>query len=221
MNELVFRVAALAAAVTYFTIRSVWEQRLDKRPKSEQILQVPPRERLAIYAMGFGLAPMWLYMLSPLVDFARLGLPTWVRLIGLGAVLFGIVMLLLSHRHLAASWSAFVEAPAGGLVTTGVYRFVRHPMYASFFLFTGGVLLLTSNWVAGAPALLGMLWLYLDRVDAEERLMLDLFGDEYRVYAERTGRILPGTSRRLAGKPTLAYAGDSRPLVSGQHSRTR
>jgi protein-S-isoprenylcysteine O-methyltransferase Ste14 len=221
MNELVFRLAALAAAITFFGIRNVWERRLGKRPKAEQVRQVPSRERLAIYATGFGLWPMWLYMLSPLVDFARIGLPTWARFAGLGAALAGILMLFLSHRDLAASWSAFVEAPAGGLVTRGVYRLVRHPMYASFFLFTGGMLLLTSNWLAGAPAVLGMLWLYLERVDGEERMMLDLFGDEYRVYAERTGRIVPGTPRRLAGRPVPAFAGDVRPFASGNHSRVR
>ena len=86
-------------------------------------------------------------------------------------------MLALSHRDLGISWSPFGEVtPAGGLVTGGVYRWVRHPMYASFFLFNIGMLALTSNWLS-APALLGMLWLYFSRVDHEEGMMLRLFGD--------------------------------------------
>jgi protein-S-isoprenylcysteine O-methyltransferase Ste14 len=77
------------------------------------------------------------------------------------------------------------------LITTGVYRLVRHPMYTSFFLLGLAQLLLLPNWLAGASGLAGALILFAFRVAREERMMLETFGDEYRYYIGRTKRIIP------------------------------
>jgi protein-S-isoprenylcysteine O-methyltransferase Ste14 len=188
------------------TVRSVYERRLGRPPKREQMRTASPQDRRGLMAVAYGMLPMWLYMLSPWLDFAAMHLPQPVRFAGLALVLLGTLMLALSHRDLAGNWSPFVEKPSTGhLVTAGVYRLVRHPMYLSFLLFNAGMWLLTSNWLAGAPAVLGFLVFYFGRVDHEERLMLDLFDGEYRDYAARTGRLLPLLGRgRLAGERTKA-----------------
>jgi protein-S-isoprenylcysteine O-methyltransferase Ste14 len=206
MTELAFRLVSLAAAVTYMTTRTVYERRLGRPSKREQMRTASPRDRRGLIAVAYGMLPMWLYMLSPWLDFAAMGLPAAVRFAGLALVVLGIVALAWSHRDLAENWSPFVEKPGGGrLITGGVYRLVRHPMYLSFLLFNVGMWLLTSNWVAGAPAVAGFLVFYLTRVDHEERMMLELFGEEYRGYAVKTGRILPLLGRgRLAGERTKA-----------------
>ena len=51
--------------------------------------------------------------------------------------------------------------------------------------------LLVQNWLAGALAVPGFALLYFLRVNEEERLMLDSFGEEYRAYMARTGRLWP------------------------------
>ena len=77
------------------------------------------------------------------------------------------------------------------LVTTGVYRLIRHPMYASALLWSLGQALLLPNWVTGLAGLLGFCILYFGRVRREEMFMLKTFGDEYLQYMMQTRRVVP------------------------------
>ena len=87
------------------------------------------------------------------------------------------------------------------LCTSGPYRFVRHPMYAgAVFLVAPAVALLFNSWVIFLwPVFLYPVWSFLVR--HEEKMMLAFFGDDYRRYAARTGRLFPRVVRldRIAG----------------------
>ncbi len=100
----------------------------------------------------------------------------------------------------ARSFHAAANPTAGGLVTTGPYRFVRHPIYAAILYFVwAGVL---GQWHAlGGPlarphsvhlalALAATVFTAV-RMLCEERLLLTLY-PEYAVYAAKTKRVLPG-----------------------------
>jgi protein-S-isoprenylcysteine O-methyltransferase Ste14 len=71
-------------------------------------------------------------------------------------------------------------------------------MYSSQLLFGLAQAFLLQNWLAGTGGRVAFLLLYLVRVPREERMMLDHFGDAYRAYAARTGRILPRFRRSTA-----------------------
>jgi len=77
------------------------------------------------------------------------------------------------------------------LCTTGPYRFVRHPIYAGAVLFgTLGISLLFNSWIMlFLPLLLYTVNFFLVR--SEEKMMLSVFGDDYRRYAANTGRLFP------------------------------
>ena len=64
-------------------------------------------------------------------------------------------------------------------------------MYTAFWLMAVGQALLLPNWIAGLAGSVGFGILYFLRVDREERIMLQTFGEEYRAYMERTKRIIP------------------------------
>ena len=64
-------------------------------------------------------------------------------------------------------------------------------MYASEWLWGIAQALLLQNWVAGWAGLALFTPLYVLRVPREERMMLDQFGEEYRAYMDRTGRVVP------------------------------
>jgi protein-S-isoprenylcysteine O-methyltransferase Ste14 len=196
VNELVFRLVALVVSVGYMTIRLVFERRLKRPSKREEWARADARDRRGLAVIAVTTVPMWVYMLSPLLDFARMGLPDALRWAGLAVAAVGVAAFTWSHAALASNWSPFVEQPPGGmLVTSGPYRWVRHPMYTSFLLYNAGMMLLVSNWIGGVPALLGFVWFYFDRVGREERMMADRFGERYAEWASRTGRVVPGIGR--------------------------
>ena len=97
-----------------------------------------------------------------------------------------------SHEDLERNWSLSLQLREGHeFVTGGVYQWVRHPMYASMWLWGVAQALLLQNWIAGWASLVSFLPLYLLRVPREERMMLDEFREGYRTYMNRTGRVIP------------------------------
>jgi protein-S-isoprenylcysteine O-methyltransferase Ste14 len=78
------------------------------------------------------------------------------------------------------------------VVTSGVYRRIRHPMYTAIALYSIAQALLLPNWIAGPSSLLAFIVLFVLRVNVEEQMMLEHFGDEYAAYMNRTKRLFPG-----------------------------
>lgn len=76
------------------------------------------------------------------------------------------------------------------LVTSGAYRYIRHPLYASLLFYGVGVFLKRLSVPSGALVALAGLCLFLT-ASSEERENLDKFGAEYRDYMERTKRFVP------------------------------
>jgi len=102
-------------------------------------------------------------------------------------------MFRLTHRALGHYWSVSLDLrEQHALVTDGIYRYVRHPMYTAFWLWAIAQALLLPNWVAGFAAIVGFGVLFFGRLPREEQLMLKSFGDEYRKYMARTYRLVPG-----------------------------
>ncbi len=112
--------------------------------------------------------------------------------LGIGLMLIGLWLFHRSHTDLGTNWSVTLQMRENhGLITSGVYSMVRHPMYSSMFLLGISQLLFLPNWIAGPAYLLGFGVLYIFRVRAEERMMLDQFGTEYAQYMRRSGRLTP------------------------------
>jgi len=133
-----------------------------------------------------------LYVLTPWFDFADYRLPVWSGPVGIGVFAAALLLLWRSHADLGRNWSVTLQIREGhSLVTRGVYRYVRHPMYAAHWLWGIGQALLLQNWIAGPPVLVVFLALCLLRIPREEGMMLDHFGQEYRRYMARTGRFIP------------------------------
>jgi protein-S-isoprenylcysteine O-methyltransferase Ste14 len=96
------------------------------------------------------------------------------------------------HRQLGRNWSITLEIrEEHKLVTEGLFRHVRHPMYSSFWLWAVAQTLLLPNWVAGFAGLASIAALYFRRVYREERMMQETFGNAYQDYMQRTKRIVP------------------------------
>lgn len=180
-----------AGTVAYMVIRAVFQRRAASGHKA--LSRADVRDRLLIVFVGvcqIGL-PLVL-MLTPWLDAANRAQPvalTWAGTLVMAGALW---LFWRSHADLGTSWSVTLELNQNHhLVTQGVYRRIRHPMYASFFAMALGQALLLQNWIAGLAALVAVGVLYRVRTPHEERMMLESFGDEYRAYMRRTGGIVP------------------------------
>ena len=76
------------------------------------------------------------------------------------------------------------------LVTHGIYRWVRHPLYSvgsSLYISFG---LMSDSWFIILMGILAFIVMAI-RTPKEEANLIEKFGDEYREYMKRTGRFLP------------------------------
>ena len=110
----------------------------------------------------------------------------------IGFAIQGLAVLLMAWARVTfgmRSFHAAANPTAGGLVTTGPYRYLRHPIYAAILYFVAvGVVSHPTLWSAGMGALI-VLGLGV-RIVAEERLVREMY-PEYEEYAERTKRVIP------------------------------
>jgi protein-S-isoprenylcysteine O-methyltransferase Ste14 len=146
---------------------------------------------MGLVVIGMFLLPA-VYALTPWLDFADYRLPSWAGSLGVAVFTGALWLFWRSHADLGRNFSPTLQVRADHtLVVRGVYRRVRHPMYAAQWLWGIAQALLVHNWVAGLSGLTLSVLLYLLRIPPEERMMVDNFGDRYRSYMDQTGRILP------------------------------
>ena len=147
---------------------------------------------MALFAEMFGI-PLTIYLVSSyfnwvnfqdsfLVYMNSTGMPIGLIVTGLGMVL------------VVLGWKRIYKAQ-GRLVTDGIYRYVRHPQYLGFTLITGGWLI---HWPTVPTALMWpvLVIAYHKLAKREERDMQQLFGEDYREYANKVPMMIPFSRRR-------------------------
>jgi protein-S-isoprenylcysteine O-methyltransferase Ste14 len=176
---------------TWYGLRIPFARRSKRTGISRDSKDVAERLRLAISTAGLGIVP-FLYVLAGWPRFASYMPHPILFLLGVVAAVGAIVLFRLTHKALGKMWSVSLQLRQGHkLVTTGVYRKLRHPMYSAFWLMALAQALLLPNLVAGPAGLVGFGLLFALRIGPEERMMEEAFGDEYRDYCNRSWRIIP------------------------------
>lgn len=151
---------------------------------------------LSLLLLGNFLVPM-VYVFTPWLNFANYALPAAAHWLGVVVLAGALWVFWRAHHDLGRNWSPSLQIRDGqALITRGIYQAIRHPMYASQWLWVLAQALLLPNWIAGLSGVLVFVPFYFVRVRAEEQLMLDHFGDQYQAYAARTGGVLPHQARR-------------------------
>ncbi len=146
------------------------------------------------------LSLMWIAFFIPLIwiavpafSFAEYRLGAGPLVAGIVCFAAGLWLFFRSHADLGTNWSITLEVrDQHQLITHGVYRRIRHPMYTAFFLYSIGQTLVIPNWVVGPSYLVPFIVLFACRVGNEERMMVEQFGEEYTAYVSRSKRLVPG-----------------------------
>ena len=133
------------------------------------------------------------FLLAPKVSVFRWPESLTIVLLADVLLLAGIILRIWAVVHLGKLFTVDVGIQQGHrVVQDGPYRFVRHPSYSGSMIALTGMACLTFNWLGFLVILVSSLTAYSIRISAEEKMLFLNLGEEYRRYAERTKRLIPG-----------------------------
>jgi len=194
MNENFFRISAALILFIGISISSYYRRKADKDTGEKISRKADGTAMMTVIRLG-GLV-LWLsplvYLINPQwMAWSKLGLPEWARWIGIG---IGFLCTISVYWLFSSIGSGITPTSATRtehkLVTSGPYRWVRHPLYtvgSSMFIAFG---MMADNWFIAVLGILAFIAMAA-RTPKEEANLIEKFGDEYREYMNRTGRFLP------------------------------
>jgi protein-S-isoprenylcysteine O-methyltransferase Ste14 len=194
MNENVFRTFTAVILFTAIGISSYFRRRADR--ESGETISRRVDGRVIMTAIRIGGLILWLsplvYLLNPAwMAWSKLGLPEWVRWFGVGIGILCVGLIYWLFRSIGNGITpTSATRKQHTLITSGPYRWVRHPLYtvgSSMFLALG---LMADNWFIAGLGVLTFLLMAI-RTPKEEANLIEKFGNEYREYMKRTGRFFP------------------------------
>ncbi len=113
------------------------------------------------------------------------------NIVGLTLLIIGLTTALVAQITLRRFYSStLVIREDHQLITHGVYRFTRHPVYLGVIIAIIGVPVYVSS-LYGLLAMSALIPIFLKRIRIEERMLIDEFGDAYRTYKEATSKLIP------------------------------
>lgn len=187
----IYTVIFFLALVVETVIRVPVNQK--RKAEKKIVSQVTGKEKSMLFLLwgGMFVLPV-IYAASNWLDFANYTLPAWAGWLGVALITGALFVFWRSHADLGLNWSPTLEIrEKHTLITRGIYSVIRHPMYASQILWSLAQILLLQNWIAGLSSLVVFFPFYFMRVPAEEQLMLEQFGDQYRSYMQKVGAVFP------------------------------
>ncbi len=197
--ETIFRIIFFIVFVCMSFIRIYYRQKVHQAGESSYAINKEAIKRegrlfliLRLVLGFFMIAIFILYAInSKWMGWFTVPFPIWLRWIGVGLGIVSLPLLIWVQRTLGKHWSTNLQLrEQHTLVTSGPYRWVRHPMYTALFTFFIASSLISANWLFILLTMVVIIGLYT-RIGKEEIMMIEKFGDEYSDYMKRTGRLLP------------------------------
>jgi len=190
MFNSIFKIVYFIELVLITAVRSAGTARFRREETRDNRSNTLDAILLALNGVGM-LIPIF-YVFSAWFDFADYSLPAWLSWSGVVLFAAAAVFLGMTHRAMGRSWTPTLGLREDHeLVTDGIFKYIRHPMYAAHLLWALAQPLILTNWIAGFCFLIPQLLMFWFRVGSEEQMMLEYFGEEYQDYMSRTGRLIP------------------------------
>ncbi len=191
MSETMATAIWVIGMIAWFLIRRPHQRRARNQNVANHNRSTGERIALALAAFGLVAVPA-IHVTTSAFNFANYSFIPALAWIGTIVQLAFLWLFRESHRQLGKNWSITLEIrEAHNMITDGIYRHVRHPMYSAFWLCAIAQALLFPNWIAGFSGIFGISILYFSRVKKEELMMRQTFGKKYDDYCAKTGRVIP------------------------------
>lgn len=188
-----FRIALLVGVSLFmpvglfFRIRSqLAGDRLDRRQEGLFIL-------VTLRLCGLvGFVSVVAFLVNPMtMAWSFVAIPDTLRWVGVAIGAFACAWVIWTFSHLGKNLTdTVVTRREHTLVTSGPYRWVRHPFYLGVAGIGITTSLATANWFVAMTGVCALVLLTI-RTDREEAKLIERFGDDYRSYMARTGRFWP------------------------------
>ena len=190
MFNSIFKIIYFIELMVATTIRKIYTS--GKKESNLIIQKKSTIELIFLVLNGVGMIVPIIYVFSSVLDFANYSLPNWVGWAGIVIFALAIWLLWRSHHDLGRHWTVTVALRDDHeLITSGVYRYIRHPMYSAHLIWAIAQIMILHNWIAGYSFLIVQIPFYLIRIKNEEAMMIEQFGDAYKTYMEETDRLIP------------------------------
>jgi protein-S-isoprenylcysteine O-methyltransferase Ste14 len=190
MFNSIFKIIYFIQLMIAIIIRKSYERkyiRLDVEVQKKSTIE------LALLGLnGIGMIIPVVYVFSSWMDFANYNLSVWLGWVGVVLFSFAILLLWRSHHDLGRNWTPTVAKRYNAeLITSGVYKHIRHPMYTAHLIWAVAQIMILHNWIAGYSFLIVQVPFYFIRIKNEERMMIEQFGAAYKDYMKKTSRLIP------------------------------
>ncbi len=191
-----WRIILLAIGYFSFFLGTVWcvfrHGDLASRDRDLQVKQTAGK--IAAIVTIFGLVGVhWLaiYTFATVDRVPDLVLDRLFAIGGFSLIGAAIILSQIAIRTLGKFFDRLIIKSDHRLVTAGIYRTVRHPIYTSYILlFLGFCTTLQSWWGVGLLVVVCSVW-FGNRIGIEEEMLAAEFGEEYRAYCMTTKRLFP------------------------------
>lgn len=188
------RILVAAAILTGLSI-SIYFRRTAQKGSQDKINR-RQEGKITMFMLRIGGLMIWLsvisYILYPAaVSWSLITVPSWVLWIGAAASAVSVILLVWMFTSLGKNITDSVSIrEEHSLVTSGPYRYIRHPLYVFGALLFFSISVIMGSWfipLIGIPTYAILIY----RTGIEEEMLTERFGEKYTQYIERTGRFFP------------------------------
>ena len=193
-TESLYRFVFTAIFVGSISISTYFRKRA--RASGEVIRRADEGKSFVMLRILFGLPlflPVFAYIMNPeWLGWTKISLPEWLRILGSVTGLVCIPLVWWVFHSIGSNISETVLTKANHqLVTHGIYRWVRHPLYsvATMMFFSCG--LIAGSWWIFVFAGVAIILVRFIVIPREDTMLREKFGNAYAAYQQRTGMLFP------------------------------
>lgn len=187
----IFKIILLIFIVSCGLIRMPLMKKCKHNKNKKSLNTQIEKIKVFIAWLGMCLVP-FIYIFTNCLNKFDFNQPFAVRIFCSVVLVANIFLFYYVHKELNDNWSAILEVKEEQkLIKTGIYKYIRHPMYLQSWVWVIFQGMVASNYFVLIFGIITWGLMYFTRVFSEEKMMIDEFGDEYREYMKETGRILP------------------------------
>ena len=190
-SSILFKIIYCILLSIYSLIRIIYAKGSTKIRNKKSKNDTYERIKVFIAFVGMVLIPL-ISVFTSFLNIFRIELPLIIIYFSIIGKILNVYFFYIIHKQLGVNWSPVLEIKKNQkLIKDGVYKYIRHPMYTQHWLWIILQGILLDNYFVEIFGIITFGILYFTRINKEEELMIEEFGEEYKKYMENTGRLLP------------------------------